>query len=77
MSTVAKVMGRALIKKITAGTDTELRREKAGFRKERSKIEQIFVLRNFVQQVVEGNVTVNLCFVDDEKTFDSIRRDTL
>ena len=49
----------------------------AGFRKGRSTIEQTFVLRNIVEQVVKRNSTVNLCFVYHVKTFESIHRDTL
>jgi len=77
MSTIAKVMGRILIMRIAAGTDAELRKEQAGFRKGRSTTEQIFVLRNIVEQVVEWNSSLYLCFVDYEKAFDSIHRSTL
>ncbi|KAL9971498.1 hypothetical protein ACROYT_G017669 [Oculina patagonica] len=55
MPTIAKVMGRILIKRIVAGTDAELRKEQAGLRKGRSTIEQIFVLWNIVEQAVEWN----------------------
>ena len=77
MSTIAKVMTRILIKRIAAGTDAELRKEQAGFRKGRRTIEQIFVLRNIVEQVVEWNSSLYLCFVDYEKAFDSMHRSTL
>jgi len=50
MYIVAKLSGRVLI---VAGTDAELRREQAGFRKGRSTSEQIFVLRNIVEQATE------------------------
>ena len=73
MSTIAKVMGKILMKRIAAGTDAELRKEQAGFRKGRSTIEQIFVLRN----IAEWNFSLYLCFVDYEKAFDSIHRSTL
>ena len=59
MSTIAKVMTRILIKRIAAGTDAELRKEQAGFRKGRSTTEQIFVLRNIVEQVVEWNSSLS------------------
>ena len=39
--------------------------------------EQIFVLRNIIEQVAEWNSSLYLCFVDYEKAFDSIHRDTL
>ena len=50
MSIVAKVLGRVLINRIVAGTDTELRGEQAGFRKGRNTTEQIFVLRNIIKE---------------------------
>ena len=77
MSIVAKVLGRVLIKRIVVGTDAELRRDQAGFRKGRSTTEQIFILRNIIEQVAEWNTSLYLCFVDYEKAFDSIHRDTL
>ena len=72
MSIVTEVLGRVLIKRIVAGTDAELRGEQAGFRKERNTAEQIFVLRNMIQQVAEWNCSLYLCSVDYEKAFDSI-----
>ena len=75
MFIVAKVLGRALIKRIVAGTDAELRGEQAGFRKGRNTTEEIFVLfvsRNIIEQVAEWNSSLDLCFVDYEKAFDSI-----
>ena len=63
--------------RIVAGTDAELRREQAGFREGRSTIEQIFVRRNIIEQVAEWNSSLYLCFMDCEKAFDSIHRDTL
>ena len=55
MSVAAKVMGKVLIRRISGGVDAKLRKEQAGFRKGRSMIEQIFVLRNIVEQAVEWN----------------------
>ena len=60
MSIVAKVLGSVLIKRIVAGTDAELRREQSSFRKGRNMTEQIFVLRNIIQQVVEWNSSLYL-----------------
>ena len=67
-------MGRVLIKRIVAGSDAELRGEQPDLRNGRSTTEQIFVL---VEQVVELNSSLFLCFVDYEKAFDSINRDIL
>lgn len=77
MSVVAKVMGKVLIRRISGGVDAKLRKEQAGFRKGRSTIEQIFVLRNVVEQAVEWNSSLYVCFVDYEKAFDSVHGKTL
>ena len=50
--------------KIACSDKAELRKEQAVFRKGRSTTEQIFVLRNIVEQVVEWNSSLYLCFVD-------------
>ncbi len=54
-SVVAKVMGRVIIKRIAGGVDGKLRSEQAGFRRGRSTTQQIFVLRNIVEQALEWN----------------------
>ncbi len=77
LSVVAKVMGRVLITRIAEGIDKKLRCEQAGFRRGRSTTQQIFVLRNIVEQAVEWNANIYTCFVDFEKAFDSVRRETL
>ena len=77
MSVAAKAMGKVLIRRISGGVDAKLRKEQAGFRKGRSTIEQIFVLRNIVEQAVEWNSSLYVCFVDYEKAFDSVHRKTL
>ena len=79
MSVAAKVMGKVLIwiRRISGGGDAKLRKEQAGFRKGRSTVEQVFVLRNIVEQAVEWNSSLYVCFVDYEKAFDSVHRKTL
>ena len=51
MSVAAKVMGKVLMRRISDGT--EVRKEQAGFWPGRSTIEQIFILRNIVEQAVD------------------------
>ena len=55
----------------------ELRNEQAGYRQGRNTTEQIFVLRNIIEQVIERNSNLYICFVDFEKAFDSVHRETL
>ena len=53
--TAAKVMGRVIITRIRDGINQQLRDEQAGYRSGRSTTEQIFVLRNIIEQVIEWN----------------------
>ena len=57
--------------------DGMLREEQAGFRTGRSTTEHIFVLRNVIEQSLEWNASLYTCFVDYEKAFDSVHRETL
>ena len=54
-----------------------MRREQASFRKGRNTTGQVFVLRNIIEQVVEWNSNLYLCFVDCEKAFGGKNRDIL
>ena len=76
-SVPSKVFGRVLIDRIRDGVNSKLREEQAGFRGGRSTVEQIFVLRNIIEQVVEWQSTLYITFVDFEKAFDSVHRESL
>ena len=77
MSVPAKCFGKCLIKRFKEAVDRMLRGEQAGFRPGRGTEEQIFVLRNILEQCLEWNSSLYLIFVDYEKAFDSIDRETL
>lgn len=51
--------------------------KQAGFRRGRGTINQIFILRNILEQANEWNATMYIHFVDFEKAFDSVHRDSL
>ena len=55
MSVAVKVMDKVLIQRISDGVNATLCKEQAGFRRGRSKIEQMFILRNIVEQTIEWN----------------------
>ena len=57
--------------------DEELRDQQAGFRKERSCTDQIATLRIILEQSIEWNSSLYICFVDYEKAFDSLDRESL
>ena len=74
-SVPSKLFGRVLIDR--DGVNSKLRDEQAGFRSGRGTVEQIFILRNIIEQVVEWQATLYITFVDFEKVFDSVHRESL
>ena len=74
---IMKIFGSVIINRIRVGVDNKLRNEQAGYRQSRNTTEQIFVLRNIIEQVIEWNSNLYICFVDFEKAFDSVHRETL
>ena len=66
----AKVLGKVIITRIRDTIDT--RQEQAGFRRGRGTIEQIFISRNIIEQVIEWNANLYVCLVDFEKAFGGI-----
>ena len=57
--------------------DQRLRQEQAGFRKGRGCTDQIFTLRNIIEQCTEWQRQLYFNYVDFEKAFDSIHRECL
>jgi len=72
-----KVFSRVILRRIRKAIDTLLRPEQAGFRAGKSCTDQIFTLRQILEQTVEFNSTLYVTFVDYEKAFDSIHRASL
>ena len=77
LSVVGKILGRIIIDRIRRGIDSRLRKEQAGYRRGRGTTEQVFILRNIIEQVNEWQATLHLTFVDFEKAFDSVHRESL
>lgn len=73
----SKILGRIVIDRIKIGIDKKLRPEQAGFRQGKSTTEQIFILRNIIEQSIEWQSSLYINFIDFEKAFDSIHRDSL
>ena len=72
-----KVFNRALLNSMKDEIDTKFRDQQAGFRKDRSCVDQIATLRIIIEQSCEWNSPLFINFVDFEKAFDSVDRDTL
>ena len=56
--------------------DPELRDQQAGFRKDRSCTDQLSTLRIILEQSAEWNSSIYISFIDYEKAFDSVDRET-
>ena len=72
-----KIFYRLLLERIKKGVDKKLPKEQAGFRPKRSTTEQIFILRNILEQANEWRAGLYAHFVDFEKSFDSAHRESL
>lgn len=77
LSVPSKIFCKVIIQRITKAVDDVLRNEQAGFRKGRRCADQIFTLRNILEQCSEWNRQLYVNFIDYEKAFDSIHRDSL
>ena len=77
LSIASKVLCRVVFNRMRRAVDTKLRNEQAGFRQGRSCTDHIATLRIIVEQSVEWQSSAYICFVDFQKAFDSIHRETL
>ncbi len=77
LSIPSKVMCRIILERIQNALDNKLRTEQAGFRKEKSCTDQIATLRIIIEQTLEWQSTLYMNFIDFEKAFDSIDRNTM
>ena len=51
-----------------------LRKEQAGYRNGRGTTDQVFILRNIIEQANEWQATLYLYYIDFKKGFDSIQK---
>ena len=77
LSVPGKVLCVILLHRLKEAVDLIMREEQAGFRAQRSCTDQIFVLRNIVEQCLEFQKPVFINFIDFKKAFDSVHRDSL
>ena len=63
----SKVPEKILISKIQDGVDHRLRKEQAGFSPGRGTVEQIFILRNTLEQVDDWNAIIYFHFADFDR----------
>ncbi|KAK7109158.1 hypothetical protein V1264_013249 [Littorina saxatilis] len=72
-----KVFSRLLLNRLKDAVDPQLRDHQAGFRKDRSCTDQIATLRIILEQSQEWNSSLYVNFIDYEKAFDSVDRQSL
>lgn len=77
LSVPSKILTRIILNRIKEVVDTKLRREQAGFRRDYSCIDMINTLRIIIEQSSEYQTPLYLSFVDFEKAFDSISRESM
>ena len=64
-----------MIERIRSGVKSKLRKEQAGFKGGRGTTEQMFVLKDIIGSQ-QWQTTLYVHFVDFEKGFDSVHRDS-
>lgn len=74
LPTTSKLFGSILIERSMSAVDEKIRPEQAGFRRRRGTIEQIFILRNIIEQSIEWQASQYVDFVHFQKAFDSLTR---
>ena len=77
MSIAAKVYNKIIFNRLMPVVDKILRRNQAGFRKGRSCIQQIHILRRIIEGATEKGIPFFITFIDFKKAFDSICRKTM
>ena len=73
LSTPCKIFCQVILNRIWMAMDKRIREEQAG----RCCSDQIFALRNIIEECIEWNAPIFVNFVDFCKAFDSIHRDTI
>ena len=77
LSVQSKVLGRVIIVRVRDALDNKLREEQAGFRSGKGCMQQMFILRNIIDQCLERNSPFFMNYVDFRKAFDSIHGESL
>ena len=77
LSVPGKVLNRILLERMRSAVDAKLRDHQAGFRQDRSCTDHIATLRIIIEQTLEWNSSLYVNFIDFEKAFDSLDRNTL
>jgi hypothetical protein len=77
LSIPSKIFAKIMIRRLEPALDKILRKEQAGFRRGRGCSDHICALRNIIEQCTEWQRELYVNFIDYEKAFDSVHRETL
>lgn len=77
LSVASKLLCRTILNRTANAIESKLRDNQAGFRSNRSCSDQIATLKIIVEQSIEFNSQLYAVFIDYEKAFDSVDRNTL
>ena len=72
MSHLSKVLMSILLERLKSQTEEHLSDEQAGFRRDRSTVQQILALRLIAEKARRKGKKVYNCFIDFQKAFDSV-----
>ena len=77
LSLPSKILTRIILERLRTAVDSRLRENQAGFRTGRSCIDQIATLRIIIEQSLEWQSPLYICFVDFKRAFDTIDREVM
>ena len=72
---VSKVLMMVLLMQLKTQMEPHLSEEQAGFRKDRSTMHQILIMRLIAEKAKRKGRRIFNCFIDFQKAFDSIKHD--
>lgn len=73
----SKVFSHIILNRVQNLIDSQLLEQQAGFRRNRSTMDQIFILKMIMERSQEYNKPLHMCFIDIQKAYDSVNRDLL
>ena len=77
LSVSSKIFNRVIYNRLIIELDRMIRKEQAGFRPNRSCVDQICSLRIIIEQSIEFQSPLFIVFIDYQKAFDSINREAI
>lgn len=77
LSVVGNMLCGIVLDRIRSRVDCRLRKEQAGYRKGRGTTEQVFILRNIIEQGNVWQTAHYLNLIDFKKAFDSIHLESM